>query len=71
MPKNPRPNVRPVKADVAENVGTEEECSVREDFAANQQSDPEFGLLVKLRLQSEQRPTIDQISAEAVGAKRL
>jgi len=64
-------NVRPVKADVAENMGTEEESSVRDDLAEKQQSDPEFGLPVKLRLQSEQRPTIDQLATEAEGAKRL
>ena len=64
-------NVRPVKADVAENMGTAEESSVREDLTEKQQSDPELGLLVKLRLQSEQRPTIDQLATEAEGAECL
>ena len=64
-------NVRPVKADLAENMGTEEESSVREDLAEKQQSNPELGPLVNLRLQSEQKPTIDQLSTEAEGAKRL
>jgi len=52
-------------------MGTEEESSVRENLAEKQQSDPELGQLVKLRLQSEQPPTIDQLSTEAEGAKRL
>ena len=64
-------NVRPVKAALAENMGTEEESSVREDLAEKQQLDPELGQLIKLRLHSEQRPTIDQLSTEAEGAKRL
>ena len=64
-------NVRPVKASLAKNMGTEEESSVREELAEKQQLDPELGQLVKLRLHSEQRPTIDQLSTEAEGAKRL
>jgi len=64
-------NVRPVKAALAENTGAEEVSSVRESLAEKQQSNPEFGLLVKLRLQSERRPSIDQLSTEAEGAKRL
>ena len=63
-------NLRPVKIALAENTGTEEVSSVRESLVEKQQSDLEFGLLVKLRLQSEQRPTIDQLSTEAL-AKRL
>jgi len=43
---------------------------VRENLAEKQQSDPELGLLVKLRLLSVQRPTIDQLATEAEGAKR-
>jgi len=57
-------NVRPVKAVLAENTETEERSSVRESLAEKQQSDLEFGLLVKLRLQSEQRPSIDQLITE-------
>ena len=64
-------NVRPVKTALAENTETEEASSVRESLAEKQQSDPEFGLLVKLRLQSERRPSIDQLSTESEGAKRL
>jgi len=37
---------------------------VRESLAEKQQSDLEFGLLVKLRLQSIQRPSIDQLITE-------
>jgi len=48
----------------AETTGTEEASSVRESLAEKQQSDPEFGLLVKLRLQSVQRPSIDQLITE-------
>jgi len=44
---------------------------VREALAEKQQSEPELGLLVKLRLQTEQRPTIDQLATGAEGAKRL
>jgi len=47
-----------------ENTGTEEASSVRESLAEKQQSDPKFGLLVKLCLQSVQRPSIDQLITE-------
>jgi len=57
-------NVIPVEAALAENTGTEETSLVRESLAEKQQSDPEFGLLVKLCLQSEQRPSIDQLITE-------
>ena len=57
-------NLIPVKAAFAENMGTEEGTSVRESLAEKQQSDLEFGLLVKLRLQSEQRPSIYQLITE-------
>jgi len=57
-------NLLPVEAVLAENMGTEEASSVRESLAEKQQSDLEFGLLVKLCLQSEQRPSIDQLITE-------
>ena len=44
-----------------ENTGTEEASSVRESLAEKQQSDLKFGLLLKLRLQSVQQPSIDQL----------
>jgi len=47
-----------------ENTETEEASSVRESLAEKQQSDLEFGLLVKMRLQSEQQPSIDQLITE-------
>ena len=37
---------------------------MRESLAEKQQSDLEFGLLVKLRHQSEQQPSIDQLITE-------
>ena len=64
-------NIRPVKVALAENTETEEGFSVREGLAEKQQSDPEFGLLVKLRLQFEERPPIDLLATESEGAKRL
>jgi len=47
-----------------EKTRTEEGSSVRESLAEKQQSDLEFGLLVKLRLQSVQQPSIDQLITE-------
>jgi len=64
-------NVRPVKADVAENMGTEEESSVREDLAEKQQADPELGLLVKLRLQSEKAADNRSVSNRSRRSKAL
>ena len=46
-------NIRPVKADLFENLGAQEESSMTEDLAEKRQSGPELGLLVKLHLQSE------------------
>jgi len=57
-------NLRPVKAVFAENTVTKEASSVRESLAEKQQSDLEFGLQVKLRLQSVQQPSIDQLITE-------
>ena len=41
---------RPVGAVHTKNIGTEQESSVRESLAEKQQSDSEFGLLVKLTI---------------------
>ena len=50
---------------------TEVRSSVRESLAARQQSDPELGKLVRLRLQSAEQPALALLSTESESAKRL
>jgi len=52
------PNARPVHARDKEQAETEVKSSVRESLAARQQSDPELGKLVRLRLQSAEQPAL-------------
>jgi len=47
-------NERPVGAVHTENIGTEQESSVRESLAEKQQSYSEFGLLVKLTVPNDE-----------------
>ena len=41
------------------------------DLAEQQQEDPELGPLIKLRLRSEEEPTITELSTESEVAKRM
>ena len=50
---------------------TEVKPSVRESLTARQQSDPELGKLVRLRLQSAEQPALVLLSTESESAKRL
>jgi len=52
------PSARPVHALDKEPAETEVKSSVRESLAARQQSDPELGKLVRLRLQSAEQPAL-------------
>ena len=45
--------------------------SVGKHLAEQQQADPELGPLIKLRLRSEQNPTITELSTESEVAKRM
>ena len=54
-----------------EQAQTDVEPSVRESLAARQQSDPELGKLVRLRLQSAEQPPLALLSTESESAKRL
>ena len=54
-----------------EQAETELEPSVRESLAARQQSDPEIGKLVQLRLQSPEQPALALLATESESAKRL
>jgi len=65
------PNARPVHAPDKEQAETEVKSSVRESLAARQQSDPELGKLVPLRLQSAEQPALALLSTESESAKRL
>jgi len=65
------PNARPVHAPDKEQAETEAESSVRESLAARQQSDPELGKLVRLRLQSAEQPALALLLTESESAKRL
>jgi len=65
------PNARPVHAPEKEQAETEVKSSVRESLAARQQSDPELGKLVRLRLQSAEQPALSLLSTESESAKRL
>jgi len=50
---------------------TEVKSSVRESLAARQQSDPELGKLVRLRLLSAEQPALAHLSTESENANRL
>ena len=65
------PSARPVHLPDKEQAETELEPSVRESLAARQQSDPELGKLVRLRLQSAEQPALALLSTESESAKRL
>jgi len=45
--------------------------SVGKDLAEQQQADPELGPLIRLRLRSQQKPTITELSTESEVAKRM
>jgi len=65
------PSARPVHVPDKEQTETEVDLSVRESLAARQQSDPELGKLVRLRLQSAEQPELALLSTESESAKRL
>jgi len=65
------PSARPVHVPDKKQTETEVEPSVRESLAARQQSDPELGKLVRLRLQSAQQPALALLLTESESAKRL
>jgi len=65
------PNARPVHAPDKEQAEMEVKSSVRESLTARQQSDPELGKLVQLRLQSAEQPALALLSTESESAKRL
>jgi len=66
------PNVRIVQpVSGAETTQDESTFSVRESLAEEQQADPDFGPLVRLRLQSDRKPEITELSTESEMAKRL
>ena len=65
------PSARPVREPDKEQAETELEPSVRESLAARQQSDPEIGKLVQLRLQSPEQPALALLATESESAKRL
>ena len=65
------PSARPVHMSNQEPAEMEVEPSVRESLAARQQSDPELGKLVRLRLQSAEQPALALLSTESESAKRL
>jgi len=52
------PSARPVHALDKEPAETEVKPSVRESLTARQQSDPELGKLIRLRLQSAEQPAL-------------
>ena len=44
---------------------------MRESLAERQQADPELGPLIKLRLRSEEKPSVAELLTESEGTKRL
>ena len=52
------PSARPVREPDKEQAKTELETSVMESLAVRQQSDPDIGKLVQLRLQSQKQPAL-------------
>jgi len=62
------PSARPVHALDKEPAETEVRSSVRESLAARQQSDPELGKLVRLRLQSAEQPALALLSTGSESA---
>ena len=65
------PRARPVREPDKEHAETELEPSVRESLTARQQSDPEIGKLVQLRLQSLEQPALALLATVSDSAKRL
>jgi len=65
------PNARLDHVRDKEPAETEVKSSVRESLAARQQSHPELGKLVRLRLQSAEQPALALMSTESESAKRL
>ena len=65
------PSARPVLEPDKEQAKTELETSVMESLAARQQSDPEIGKLLQLRLQSTKQPTLALLATVSDSAKRL
>ena len=65
------PSVKPVHVPDKKQAATEVELSVRENLTARQQSGPELGKLVRLRLQSAEQPALALLSTESANAKRL
>ena len=56
------PNARPIHVPDKEPAETEVRSSVRESLAARQQSDPELGKLVRVRLQSAEQQVLALLS---------
>jgi len=69
--REPIPSTRPVREPDKEQAKTELNPSVRESLAAREQSDPEIGKLVELRLQSPEQPALAMLATESESAKRL
>ena len=65
------PSAKPVYVPDKKQTETGVEPSVRESLAVRQQSDPELGKLVRLRLQSAEQPALALLSTESESAKRL
>jgi len=65
------PSARPLREPDKEQAKTELETSVMESLAARQQSDPEIGKLVQLRLQSQKQPALALLATVSESAKRL
>ena len=66
------PNVNAVGQTVETELSEERATpSVGKDLAEQQQADPELGPLIKLRLRTEQKPTITELSTESEVAKRM
>jgi len=65
------PRARPVREPDKEQAETEVEPSVRKSLAARQQSYPEIGKLVQLRLQSPEQSALTLLATESESAERL
>jgi len=65
------PNAKPVHVRDKEPAEADVKTSVRDSLAARQQSDPEIGKLVRLRLQSADQPALALLSTESDSAKKL
>jgi len=64
-------NMRPVCVPDKKPAETEVRSSVKESLAAYQQSDPEQGKLIRLRLQSAEQPALAISSTGSENAKKL